>query len=712
MIARGLADLGGAGLRLGLRLILQLWPLWLFWGAFRLSLWLWRVGVLTGADVDRSSADYAFAYGAWPSAGLIGPILLMLGAIALYRAGTATRVTVIASIGGVALALALTLKPAWDDLAGRAGQAPPLELLGSIPLPYVAAFAVGLLGFGLGIRLFTEDGLAGAGGSGGTGPLKRARSDNHGHADWLSMKDARRLFPGPDPEYGGIVVGEAYRVDDDRATRGRPFDPGDRATWGAGGTAPLLVDPCRTGSTHALVLAGSGGFKTTSVGIPTLLTWTGAAVVLDPAREIAPMVGAYRAAKLGQRVITLDPAAGSSAAGSSATAPLIAGDPTHDRAADDPANDLAAAGFNVLDWIDPTGPLAETNVEAVATWLVGEPARGTGGSGGAEFFRDMGRGLIACLLADLLWNPELSRGEKTLRRLRQALVIPETEMRGRLAEIHGASASPLARDLAGTLMGLVDETFSGVYANANQATRWLSIAAYADLVSGDAFETRELRGGGLTVFVQLPLKTLQATPGLGRVIIGALLNAAYEADGAVKGRVLFLLDEVARLGPMAALEAARDAGRKYGLTLLLLYQSVGQLVEQWGREGARSWVDSTAWRLYAAVQDPETARELSQVCGEHGVMALSEGDTRGTSGRWGGSTSLSSGRSANHSEMRRPLIKPDELIQDTRADEAFVIARGHKPLRCGRAIYFRRPEMLGLVQPSRFQRPPGSEGTR
>jgi hypothetical protein len=52
------------------------------------------------------------------------------------------------------------------------------------------------------------------------------------------------------------------------------------------------------------------------------------------------------------------------------------------------------------------------------------------------------------------------------------------------------------------------------------------------------------------------------TPGLGRVIIGALLNAIHQAEGELAGRVLFLLDEVARLGRMKVLEAARDVGRK------------------------------------------------------------------------------------------------------------------------------------------------------
>lgn len=658
MVSRATYDL----LRTGLKLAVQLWPLWLFWFALHLGSALWRDWVLA-VQPDRATKTYLVLYRAWPSAGLAGPIVLMLTAIGAHKAQLGSRAMAMAGIAGAALATLLTVWPEWERLSGYVGRARPQDIVGALDLGVLAALGVGLLAIGAGVRILL--------GREARPGVTRAPSDNHGHADWLSLKEAKRLFPGPDPAYGGIVVGEAYRVDQDRGARG-PFDAADRRTWGQGGSAPLLVDPCRTGPTHALVLAGSGGFKTTSVGVPTLLIWTASAVVLDPSREIGPMVSAFRERALGQRVVTLDP------------------------------SEPKGGSFNALDWIDPASPLAESNVEAVATWLAGEPPRGPNRSG-AEFFRDMGKSLIACILADVLWDEGLSPAEKTLKRVRQVLVTPEEEMREALKRIHAHSPSPLARDLAGTLMGLVAETFSGVYANANQATRWLSTGAYADLVSGSSFRTRDLCAGGLTVFVQIPLKVLQATPGLGRVVIGALLNAAYEADGQVKGRILFLLDEVARLGPMGVIEAARDAGRKYGLTLLLLYQSVGQLVEQWGREGARAWYDSTSWRLYAAVQDPETARELSQVCGEHGVMATSEGDTRGTSGRIGGGfAAASSGRSENRSEIRRSLIKPDELLQDTRADEAFVIVRGSRPLRCGRAIYFRRPEMATAVAPSRF----------
>ncbi|MGH7048841.1 MAG: hypothetical protein ACREE2_20950, partial [Stellaceae bacterium] len=37
----------------------------------------------------------------------------------------------------------------------------------------------------------------------------RGTTDNFGHARWMTLAEARRLWPGPDPAYGGIVVGEA-----------------------------------------------------------------------------------------------------------------------------------------------------------------------------------------------------------------------------------------------------------------------------------------------------------------------------------------------------------------------------------------------------------------------------------------------------------------------------------------------------------------------
>ncbi len=73
-----------------------------------------------------------------------------------------------------------------------------------------------------------------------------------------------------------------------------PFSPRDERTWGMGGKAPLLIDPCTEGSGHSLIFAGPGGFKTTSA-VSTVLAWIGSSVILDPSIELGPMLdGALR----------------------------------------------------------------------------------------------------------------------------------------------------------------------------------------------------------------------------------------------------------------------------------------------------------------------------------------------------------------------------------------------------------------------------------
>ena len=153
---------------------------------------------------------------------------------------------------------------------------------------------------------------------------------------------------------------------------------------------------------------------------------------------------------------------------------------------------------------------------------------------------------------------------------------------------------------------------------------------------------------------------------------------------------------------MKILETARDAGRKYGITLQLLYQSSGQIVDQWGEQGKRAWYEGVSFRCYAAVQDLDTATELENSFGTYGVMASSEGLNTGRAGKALEASSLSRGSTVSYHEISRPLIRKAELMHDTRDDEMFVLARSTPPLRCGRAIYFRRPELARQVASNRF----------
>lgn len=190
---------------------------------------------------------------------------------------------------------------------------------------------------------------------------------------------------------------------------------------------------------------------------------------------------------------------------------------------------------------------------------------------------------------------------------------------------------------------------------------------------------------------------LRTYPGIGRVIIGSLISAMVQADGRHRARAVFCLDEVDLLGYMKLLEDARDRGRKYGVTLMLFYQSVGQLERHFGKDGATSWFEGAAFASYAAVKSLDTARDVSAKCGEYTVEMHGESRSLDASaGFWGGKSTVSM------SAQRHPLILPHEVTQTMRADEQVIIVHGHPPLRCGRALYFRRSDMRDLVGMNRY----------
>lgn len=485
---------------------------------------------------------------------------------------------------------------------------------------------------------------------------RRARGKRaiHGESEWMSMTGAAKLFP----EAGGIVIGERYRVDRDSIT-GIAFRADAPETWGAGGKAPLLCFDATFGSTHGVVFAGSGGFKTTSVTVPTALKWGGGLVVLDPSSEVAPMVIEHRR-KAGRNVIVLNP-----------------GNPE--------------TGFNALDWIGRFGSSKEEDIVAVATWVMTDnprqaPARD-------DFFRASAMQLLIALIADVCLSGNTQVRDQTLRRVRANLSEPEPKLRERLSRIYDQSDSDFVKENVAPFIAMTPETFSGVYANAVKETHWLSYPNYAALVSGSAFSTDDLAAGKTDIFITLDLKVLEAHPGFVRVVIGAFLNAIYNRKGDLNGRTLFLLDEVARLGYLRVMETARDAGRKYGITLTLIFQSLGQMREVYGgRDASSKWFESAAWISFAAINDPETAEYLSNRCGDTTVEV---DQTSCSSGMRGSSRSRSKQLSV------RRLILPHEVMR-MRADEQIVFTAGNAPLRCGRAIWFRREDMKSVVGKGRF----------
>lgn len=501
-------------------------------------------------------------------------------------------------------------------------------------------------------------------------PVEPGASDNHGHSEWMSMRQARReLRPGQDGS-PYVVIGEAWRVDQSRVAhlRFRARPTGNR-TWGKGGKARLLVDPSNEGGApHFIIFGGTGSGKTTAT-VTRALHWDGPLVILDPSREIGPIITRARY-NMGDRIIRIGPRSGS---------------------------------MNVLAGIDPSAPDATQRLLSAVESVCGPENRERDRN---AIFDDAGRNMVAAVLGHLLWDATLPPEHRTLAFFRELISAPQEDMRAMLMGIYRSSRCSTARLIAGTLTALPDETFGSAYFSMSQMIAWMFDDDLVECLSSADFQASDLLRQRMTVFIQVPPDTMQTRPQVARVILDALAWAFINADGLYRRRCLFLVDEASKLGRMQAIELIRDMGRKYGITLGMNYLNEGEIEEVWGRHGLARWFSNLSWRGYCAISDRSTAEGVSKDAGSLGVVALSESDNEGKSGRSLERASKSAGEGESRHEISRPLIRAEELAR-MRRDELVVIRGGSLPLRCSQPFYFRRRELVRLVANNRFNRDDG-----
>jgi type IV secretion system protein VirD4 len=616
------------------KLLLALWPLWL-WLLIRYAL-----GQLSlGSELFRSAQT-------------AGPLILFVAAFFAHSKGSSSERTLWLAAFGAVISGAIGFRweyLLWEPYFGRPGYTPAFILVHlDWPLVLTSSLATlsPLLPVGWGAGWFRAR----------SGPrLKRARSDEHGSARWMTTAEATAIFRD-----GELVIGEAYDSAGNSAQAGK---------------APLLRFD---GRGHLLTVAGSGSGKTTSIAIPNVLSWKQGMVIHDPKMELARLCGPARRT-LGRKVVVL-------------TSEQVDGD-----------------SLNVIDWLDTASPGVIEDARAVVTWLGDE--RQTQGDN--ALFYTLAGNLILTLLLDVIFDPKRPDQFKTLRAVRNRItaedLIPLLRDISRRPAGYGFD---VVQQMASELLASTtsDKTWASIRATASELTAWLSTPTLSRLVcggkDGPTVTTGAFAAGHTDIFVCVPLKTLESTPAVARLIIGALLHRLYDEfrrSSSSARRTLFLIDEMPRLGRFSMLETARDAGRGLGVTLWAIVQDLGQLEKHYGKEGVRGWLESSQVKSFFGIGDVETAKMLSEALGK----ATVETTTTSTSSGAGGQVtealgSAQSGKSRNQSLVGRELLTPDEIMRlavDEQGvpDEQVVFMRNRPPLRCGLAKYYRRQEWANVV---------------
>jgi len=483
-----------------------------------------------------------------------------------------------------------------------------------------------------------------------------SRKDSHGSARWMKLDEAK-LKLGT----GSLVLGEAYEPSQ------APF---------LAGRAPLLRSD---GSGHLLTVAGSGGGKTTSIVIPNCLEWDSCLIVHDPKGELAHLCSEARQRK-GRKVYVLN------------------------------SNNEDSDSINVLDWLDPNDKLLVEHARAVVSWL----GSGEEPSGENASFETKGRDLVLVAILEVVCNDEIPKEKKNLLTVRRLLTNPDLiDILESISEKEEGFSFGAAQQYASELYGLAiasERTWSGVLFQASDLISWLSAPSLAKLVCGQGtgklLNSQDITDGKVDIFISIPLRTLESTPAVTRLIFGALFNRIYmnfEKTQTVSSRTLFLVDEMPRLGHFKPFETARDAGRGYGITFWGIVQDLGQLEKAYQKEGCRSWLENSQIKNFFGIGDYESAKLLSDILGKETIVIDNTTTSGGpSSGSFEGLGGIQRNNSTSEQSIGRELMTVDEIMRMTVdeqgvPDEQIILVRNRPPIRCGLAKWYRRKDFTGMI---------------
>jgi type IV secretion system protein VirD4 len=164
---------------------------------------------------------------------------------------------------------------------------------------------------------------------------------------------------------------------------------------------------------------------------------------------------------------------------------------------------------------------------------------------------------------------------------------------------------------------------SAVISTAQGATELFESPELRMATAESSFSFESLKEEAASVFIIIPPEYLEAYRPFLRLVTGLATLAMTRNHAKPKHPVLFLLDELPALGYMRPIEEGIGYLAGYGTKLWLFVQDLDQLQKTYPK--ARSMIANCAVRQAFNVQDPETAKLLSDMLGTATVRMESQG---------------------------------------------------------------------------------------
>lgn len=417
---------------------------------------------------------------------------------------------------------------------------------------------------------------------------------------------------------------------------------------------------------HLLTVAGARAGKTSTLLIPNLHLYGGAAIVLDPKGELATATAVHRAKELGHSVHVLDPWG-------------VAEVPPELRARFDPLADLLATHKADTE----TGRLSSL-VDDVS--LLCEAIIEDSGDGKNKHWTDSARDLLRGLI---LWQmfaaPDEYRGLHRLPKILAESMASDKEAEeaddlfSALVAYSGEDDIPeavadLIRTCGQGMLNTPKGERASIISTARNQLGFLESPQMADSLAASSFKLGTIkRGAGskpaysvtrgdtitparpVTVYLCLPASRMGTHAKWLRLFLNMAM-AALERDKFKPALpVLLMLEEFAALGHMRALEQAAAYMAGFSVRMWIVLQDLTQLKRHY-REGWETFIGNAGCLTAFGNSDQTTLDYLSKRLGDTFVY-LTETQQIGSNAAASGAASM------RENFQKVPLLAPDELAR-------------------------------------------------
>ncbi len=405
------------------------------------------------------------------------------------------------------------------------------------------------------------------------------------------------------------------------------------------------------GPEHVMAFAPTRSGKGVGLVVPTLLSWTGSAVIHDIKGENWTLTSGWR----------------------ETFSTCIRFDPT----------DARSPRFNPL--MEVRRGLSEVrDVQNIADMLV-DPE---GSLEKRNHWEKTGHALLTGVILHVLYAEK----DKTLAGCATFLSDPSRPFTATLTRMmqtkHLADAGgkrithPVVAEAARELLNKSENERSGVLSTALSFLGLYRDPVIAEVTSASDWRLADLVDGArpLSLYLACPPSDLSRVRPLMRLVLNQIARRLTEAlPDPQRRKLLLMLDEFPALGRLDFFETSLAFMAGYGIRAYLVAQSLNQIEKAYGPN--HSILDNCHLRVVFATNDERTAKRISEALGTRTELRAQKNYTGHRLAPW------LSHMMVSRQETQRALLTPGEIMQ-LPASDAVIMASGVPPVRAKKLRYY------------------------